>query len=222
MNFGKLTLLIGPMFLAAACGTIRVQVQSAAPSPIPRAADASTMRLALRIDPDLARQRIRATTHPGFGAGPGYIGTIDVEADVGQALADTILETFRSRFTEVQPTETDACPAGADGVVSVGLAKQPAMLVRWAEHFASEGGGATVELATKLTARRCDGAVVWRGVAVGFGSEDRTGGFLLNMPGEEEFRPGVNAALQDLARNLTATLAKVNFAQLFSMSEEVQ
>ena len=66
--------------------------------------------------------------------------------------------------------------------------------------------------AERLVAERrvaVDGRVLWDRNVVGYGSADAPGenGLLYATPHEGQFRPAVDAALDDLARNLARALA---------------
>ncbi len=175
-SFLLLVLAAVPLLIAA-CSTARVRVAPEAPllagRPTTRPLD-----IALYIDPQVTTFQHVARTFP-FAAGSGY-GAVEVTFDLGSALSTTVETAVRRHFREVQ--RAAACSPEADGLVSVGFAKHPAIDIRWTQRMASEGGGATVELALALTARRCDGPVLWQGVAAHEGRSSECSEFEVRRP----------------------------------------
>ena len=121
---------------------------------------------------------------------------------------------MRGHFQEVRRTEQPGCVAGEAAWFDVTFAKLPQVQVRWGTNIFSEGGGANVDLALSVTARRCDGQQLWHTVATGYGSEERPGyGFLWVNPASDQFRPAADSALAQLARNLDADLSGMRLAR---------
>jgi len=200
------------MAFATACGTARVHVTPDAVS-LNSDPHVCPARVALHIDPSIIQCSTTATTHP-FGAGLGY-GAIEVRYDFANALAGTIENVVRQHFRESLRADGESCPAGADAIIDAKLAKPAEITVRWVTQEFGEGGGAAIQLAVDVIARRCDGRTVWHTVAQGYGSEERTeGGFLWNDPAPQQFEPAATAALLELARQFDRALDNADLTVL--------
>jgi hypothetical protein len=172
------------------------------------------LKVDLNIDPQVASFQTVARTSTLF-AGTGFHTALEVTFEIGPALAETIDRAVRGHFQEVHRTQVLECGSGTDGVIAVAFAKPPSVGIRWVQHMFGAGGGATAELAVSVVVRRCDGTIVWRGVAQGFGSADVVKLLKINDKAQC-FQPALHQALAELARTLNADLATADLAGLGS------
>jgi hypothetical protein len=128
-----------------------------------------------------------------------------VEYNFGPALTATVENVVAAQYETVARVAQPACEPPATLLLECRLPRAPAVQVRWVARMFTVDGGAAAEIAVSCDARTCDGHLLWERVAVGYGSADHAQG-IANVPDEEEFQPGVDAALQDLAAQLSAML----------------
>jgi hypothetical protein len=107
--------------------------------------------LALYIDPAVATCRHHIAKQVDLG------DTLNVDFDVGEALAQTIAEVVQAHFRTVHSVSADACSSDTEAVLVVRFAKEPYFATQWVEHLFTLGGGTTAEIALAVAARRCDG-----------------------------------------------------------------
>ncbi len=202
--------------LICACGTARVRVRPE-PVSVTQAAAVVPTAISLSVDEYVATYQTVARSSLVLAAGPGY-GAIEAAFDLGTALDSTVEQVMRAHFREI--TRSTECAPGSRLLLRVAFAKPPEIRIRWVQRMASEGGGATVDLALSVTAQRCGGPVVWRSIATGYGTADRIdSNFMWTTPAAEQFRPAADAALTDLAHHLDSILsaaAQKELAELLS------
>lgn len=184
--------------IAMGCaGTVRVT--PASPDAAPLAAP-TQRSISLYIDPAIEQLRVQSTT-PSGDIG---LGDITVEFDLGSAMAGTIRTSARQAFAEVRDVAARACADGTAVLFAASMPAPPHIQIHWRGETPRVGGGTNAQLAVRITPQRCDAdAPLQSAVARGEGRSERMR-FAGNWPSEEDFQPGIDAALRDLQANLTA------------------
>ncbi len=130
------------------------------------------------------------------------LGEISVDFELGQALVETIQRSAQTVFPHVEIVDAQACAPNTGILLDASLATAPYVQIHWRDETPRVGGGTIVEFIVRMVLRDCTGTEIARSVAYGFGREEnlQTGA---NWPGEDNFRPGAERALENLKMNLT-------------------
>jgi len=86
-------------------------------------------------------------------------------------------------------------------LLEASLPAAPYVQIDWRDESPRVGGGAVAEIIVRVIHRDCAGREMARAVAYGDGRNEnlQVAG---NWPGEDDFRPGIERALDDLRLNL--------------------
>jgi hypothetical protein len=153
--------------------------------------------VSLFIAPDVGQTRASATA-PSGDVG---LGDVRAEFELGPALRETIRTSAEVAFARVAVVETKTCAAETREMLDASLVSPPYVQIHWRNETPRVGGGTVAEFIVRVARRDCSDREIARAVAYGFGSREhmQTGA---NWPSEDDFRPGIDGALEDLRSNL--------------------
>jgi len=154
--------------------------------------------VSLFIDPAIARTEVLAKT-PSGDVG---LGDLSVKFELGPALVDTIRGAAQATFPTAQVVEAPSCAPRTEALVEASLPAAPYVQVNWRDETPRVGGGTVAEIIVRVIDRDCAGREMARAVAYGDGRNENLQ-IGANWPGEDDFRPGIERALDDLRFNLT-------------------
>lgn len=134
------------------------------------------------------------------------VGSLDVVVPYGRLLEETIRRAAAASFGSV--SLGNQCGPGSVALVRVEWAKPATVSLSWDTGF-REGATGTMEFPLRVDVFDCSGRPIWRRNVVGSYAGPGAPPGAFNVPGAEDFKPILAAALRDTAAKLVSAFGAV-------------